>query len=139
MKRAQLRMSYCWEQLTDTFDNNQDAWHADKRATKYLSAMKKTSARVYTSGLGLALLFLKSRGGESLLAYEHLSRLCLKMLLGPAANGDLLTVWQDAPDKTFPRLASEECIEIINVLAYHLQGAGVTAADEEEEEETIPA
>lgn len=129
--REQKRMEQTWKILTKTFTENTDAWKGDPRAKKYMGHVKRTPARIHTSGLGQALAFLKSRGrAEGILAEEHIAGITLAILDRPGV--DLLGALR-AEDAAFLFMASEEASEVCGWLARYLAGAGLTPDETEEE------
>lgn len=132
--REQNRMAQTWQALTTRFGSDPEQWRTKSTASAakaYMSALKKTPARIYTSGLGQALAFLKSRdGAEATNALEDLSALTLRLLLprvpGQVPPTDLLAFLRNA-DTTFYFLATEEALAVCLWLTRYLAGAGIRA------------
>ncbi len=127
--REQQRMQKTWECLTGHFTDDTSSWQGDPRAKTYLSAVRKTPARIHSCGLGQALAFLRSRGrDESKWAEADLSRLVLE-ILARETDPDLLTLLRSTQqDLGFLSLVTEEAMEVCGWLARYLVGAGVTDA-----------
>src|SRR5438477_252091 len=84
ISREQQRMRITWTILTERFGEEPEGWGKVKGIEKYLSALKKTPARIHTCGLGQALAFLKSRGQErSQEVQEHVAGATLEILGHP--------------------------------------------------------
>ena len=128
--REQERMQAAWECLVERFGSDPSVWAVEDRAKKYLTAMKKTPARIHTCGLGQALAFLRSRSDDILHKAEgDLSRLTLQLLGEPEGNLLMKVCQGDTP---FFFLATEEAMAICGWLTLYMKGAGVKSEDEEE-------
>lgn len=127
-----------WEKLTskNRFGDQPGNWQ-EKAAPEYLGALKKTPARIHTSGLGQALAFLRSRGEKAASwVEEDLSELTLHLL--GMGNGNLLALLRGG-DATFLFLATDEVMRVINWLTRYLEGAGVKSKHgEDEEDDALP-
>ncbi|HEV2471887.1 MAG TPA: type III-B CRISPR module-associated protein Cmr5 [Chthonomonadales bacterium] len=128
--REQMRMQATWDALITKFGDS-DSWSNGKnkaQAKSYLTAVKKTPARIHTAGLGQALAFLKSRGNqEAKDACADLSRITLS-ILGQNEHDLLASIRKG--DSAFLFLATDEAIAVCGWLARFLAGAGVTAEDD---------
>jgi hypothetical protein len=134
--REQDRMDMAWDCLCGHFGPDPRAWATDpvvrKQAIDYYRAVKRTSARIYTCGLGQALAFLKSRGSaHAQQAEQDLARLTLHMLgqVGQSNQNDLIAYirTQDA-DGLF--LATDETLRIVAWLGRYLSGADIPLDDQ---------
>lgn len=131
--REQYRARETWATLTERF-GEPTAWPTDADAKPYLNALRQSAARIHISGLGQALVFLKTRNKDApKRAAEDLASLVLAVmgvgiqnnapadtLVNCIRNGDLLTLMR----------ATEESLAMISWLCRYLQGAGVVAEDE---------
>jgi len=135
--REQERSKACWEALTASrrFGPDTDKWRDDKQEeSKYLAAVKKTSSRIYVSGLGMAIAFLQSREkGINGAVADDLGGLVLKAM-GRQPGGDpslqLIRAIQNAPDVATVAWATEEALAVCTWLMRYLEGAGVEAKEE---------
>lgn len=138
--REQERSKACWEALADPARFSPDAgtWRDDSREeSKYLAALKKTSSRVYVSGLGMAIAFLRSRKQDinGHLAHD-LGRLTL-WAMGRQTGGDpaleLIETIRNSDDVATVAWATEEALAACAWLIRYLEGEGVEAKDEDDQ------
>ncbi len=132
----QTRAQITWKKLDERFSDDPNQWRDRSEASVYLGALKKTPGRIHSSGLGQALVFLKSRKEQAAKdAYSDLSEMTMTILTGQLyseeGSSDLLAKIRDN-DSTFLFLATEEVTCLIDWLCRYLEGAGVTGKEAEE-------
>lgn len=119
-----------WERLTNRFGNNPSQWQGNENAKKYLSALKKTPARIHSCGLGQAIAFLNSRTEvPAVHAGADLSSVTLSLL--DSQERDLISLIRNCRSATF-FLATDEATRAIIWLTRYLEGAGVRSLDNED-------
>lgn len=138
----QRRASETWLELTDTerFGADPGQWQANCRAKGYLTALRQTATRIYVSGLGQAIAYLRSRGDETPRQVAHdIAKLVLEQiapnehaagdtalaLIGVLREGDLILLMR----------ATEEALGAVAWLSRYLQGADIEPDDVEEGDE----
>lgn len=144
--REQEQSKACWEVLTSRFGASV-GWAANAECGRYLAATKKTASRIYVSGLGAAIAFLRSRKMTE--RQVHNSRLADDLAaltlsgMGPAgqtiqlpvADGrslDLMDCVRQSSDVATVAWATEEALAACTWLMRYLEGAGVTASEEDD-------
>lgn len=135
--REQEQSLACWGALTSRFGDNSAAWRNGQHdEAAYLAAVKKTASRIYVSGLGPAIAFLRSRSKEinGKLA-DDLGRLVLAALgqnVGNSASGQLIGLLRQAPDVATVAWATEEALAACTWLMRYLEGEGVSPSEDED-------
>ncbi|MGD9496500.1 MAG: type III-B CRISPR module-associated protein Cmr5 [Armatimonadota bacterium] len=142
--REQDRSLACWRALTSRFGEDYAAWREGRQdEAAYLAAVKKTASRIYVSGLGPAIAFLRSRKKpiNGLLA-DDLAALALagmgsppQGITLPVAEGsslDLIRRIREATDVATVAWATEEALAACTWLMRYLEGAGVSPSEDEE-------
>lgn len=134
--REQQRSLACWARLASRFDPQEHQWSANRRdESTYLAALKKTSSRVYISGLGMAIAFLRSRNKpiNGNLA-DDIGRLTLAAMgrrPGRDPSLELIQVIRGAQNVATVAWATEEALAACTWLMRYLEGAGVEAKEED--------
>jgi len=128
--REQQRMRLAWDRLCYQFGDDDASWRNDGRAAKYLGALKKTPARIHACGLGMALAFLRSRSSqrEAQRAGEDVEVATLRAL-GYQNDTDLIEKIRNR-DAAFLFLATDEAVALIAWMTRLMEGAGVSADEE---------
>lgn len=134
--REQVWAGDCWGVLTPTerFGSEPGEWKDKDGAKKYLGTLKKTTSRIYVSGLGQAVAFVLARnepGDMEFNAIEDLSQLVLRcMNVEPADNhgASLIRTIREGDQFTLMQ-ATDEALGIITWLTRYLEGAGVQPDD----------
>ena len=132
--REQARMKDTWGVLTDkhSFPMTTEfkLWNESEKnyARKYLGALRKTPARIHSSGLGQAMAFLRSRGDE---VSKDLCNDLGKLVHVPfGIQGDDLIATIRSQNAAFQFAATDEAMQICGWLIRYMAGAGVTAEEE---------
>jgi CRISPR/Cas system CMR-associated protein Cmr5 small subunit len=137
--REQERSSEVYAVLKNRFGEDSAKWHRDTGAEKYLGTLKKTTARIYISGLGQAIAFVCARHDAQSTerqAVNELSDLVLVMMglpglarsNGETPSGALLRVIREGELETMMR-ATDEALAAITWLTRYLEGADVKSDD----------
>jgi len=135
--RSQKRMWKCWEIVGKLPEADKASSDKDQFARAYHAAIKKTVSHIYTHGLEMALLFLRSRSGpEAKRGYKDISSCCVTML---GASGDLLEYLNQQPDRVNVMRATQETVEIIGIISCLLRGKGIEPEDGGNDEATSPS
>lgn len=135
--REQDRSRECWEALVESFGEDSAAWQNGSQGERnYLAALKKTASRIYVSGLGPAIAFLRSRNAEP---PKHVAKDIGKLVLGGMGQNEgddsseeLIRVLREAPDVATVAWATEEALAACTWLMRYLEGAGVSPSEDEE-------
>ncbi len=131
--REQQRMRLAWDRLCSWFGTDDTAsWPNKPGADKYLGALKKTPARIHACGLGMALAFLRSRTSqpEAVQAGKDVEYATLQALGYAKDAHDLLNEIRER-DASFLFLATDEAVALIAWMTRLMEGAGVSAKDED--------
>lgn len=121
--------------------HDHSGWRDNPECQRYLSATKKTASRIYVSGLGMAIAFLRSRKTtEKQIHNRHLGddlgRLTLSAM-GRQPGGDpalaLIETIRSAEDVATVAWATEETLSVCSWLMRYLEGEGVEAKDEDDQ------
>lgn len=134
--REQEQSKACWDRLISRFHDATTWTVPDKQADKYLGALKKTASRIYVSGLGPAIAFLRSRNQDPPKdVATDVSRLVLTAMGQDAGNdpsGRLIGVLREAHDVATVAWATEEALAACTWLMRYLEGEGVSPSEDEE-------
>ena len=133
----------CWTALTaeDRFGEDTAQWVNSATADGYLKTLKQAPARIYTSGLGQAIAFVRAhndpakneRERAARNAFDDLASLVLHFMDRPTNSNDasavLIKTIRDG-DLATMMWATEEALAIITWLTRYLEGEGVGDEDE---------
>ena len=141
--RGQRLANDCWAILVgeNRFGSDPTAWkdqNAHPHASKYLAALRKTTNRVYNSGPGLALAFLRAKGDDKdrralKWAAEDLEELVKDAPAIPdGEDDDLIETIRSGGVRVLMQV-TEEMLGAITWLTRYLEGEDVEPAKDEED------